>query len=664
MFRARVRSTGEAVAVKIAKQDRRAIRGVAGEIEELSKLHQRDPRAYRWVVPLLWSGSTLDGRPFMMLPWAEESLHDWLHNARPGIAERIAVLRQCAAIVVRLHRGVLADDDDGLAQVMVHRDLKPPNLLVQRGEDGPRVLLADLGGAKERDLAQHTDNTGMYTPAYAPVEQCLPIPLPQDTSLDVHALAVVVYEVLTGRVPQSTQTRHLRFSDLGHEFYQLALRRASLSSGDEARWADLRQRDVGELFDLEGELALHPADLYRLRHRLEDDLQGIVDDPFHTAGCMVAQLEPRLMDALHPHPKGRAQDPRGLLAALQQCSTLLPDPVFEAAGGPVSRPADSSLELISQQEVLGGQGGTWVPTSSEVGPIQASALAAVTLPSESRVETPPRTSPPMASWTAPVPSVEPGVDPLRRRALPRRLGALLGLAGLLSFGGLGLLAFGAVGLGMVHANRGGLEPAVAEPLVDAVVGPAEVGGSDPPIVLGLGAVDEAALPPAESVPIEPPIVSRPRGVPAHESPGTPVDQVAEPRSVQVAPPTPEHPVEGPVEVDGGPPPIQVTVWVDYSAIDFEARFRTSPTGICSSGSGRTRCTLTEGAWVQVHPTTNDGSEPYTTISMMLDQAGLLSVKDRESGNQGTRQLVGGETATIRFVQGEFGANVGAGLVVE
>ena len=149
VYKARLRDSGAHVAVKVAKPEPRAMRGVAQEVEELGKLHRRDARARRWVVPLLWSGRTADDLPFMVLPWADESLHDWVNRVRPGLPERLAVLRQCAAIVVRLHRSGPAPTDDeldtadldaGLAQVMVHRDLKPPNFLVSYGIDLMRIV--------------------------------------------------------------------------------------------------------------------------------------------------------------------------------------------------------------------------------------------------------------------------------------------------------------------------------------------------------------------------------------------------------------------------------------------------------------------------------------------------------------------------------------------
>ena len=359
------------------------------------------------------------------------------------------------------------------------------------------MLLADLGGAKERDFAQDTDNTGMYTPAYAPVEQCLPIVLPQDTSVDVHALAVVVYEVLTGRLPQSTQNRHMRMSDLGHELYGLARKGRRRTPEEQAHYAQLRREDVGALFELAHELPLMEPDHHRLRSRLEDDLhelEGLTEPPHEVAEALLTALVPRLEDALQPHPRGRAQDARGLLSALQQASRLLPDPVFETPQGRVSLPAESSLELISSAPESQGSG-TWVPDldggegdRSATDEATGAAQEAVPVPVPSKVQGPtvaPRPAPgapeippssPAAEasrgWTVPELGPEPSQDPLstdmgdeprrRRGAVPMALAgvSLVGAVGVL---GAGLLAVLVAVWAWPEGDEGGaVDPTVAE----------------------------------------------------------------------------------------------------------------------------------------------------------------------------------------------------------
>ncbi|SEL36375.1 serine/threonine-protein kinase [Streptacidiphilus jiangxiensis] len=82
---------------------------------------------------------------------------------------------------------------------VVHRDVKPSNLLLAAGSGPTRVLVADLGSAKQlADASGLTVTTG--TPAYMAPEQAFQTG-GFDGRADVYALAVVAYELLTGQKP-------------------------------------------------------------------------------------------------------------------------------------------------------------------------------------------------------------------------------------------------------------------------------------------------------------------------------------------------------------------------------------------------------------------------------------------------------------------------------
>ena len=83
-------------------------------------------------------------------------------------------------------------------QGLVHRDVKPSNILMAQ-EDWP--LLADFGLVKlpDSDFVLTGSGVSMGTPAYMPPEQARGIDI--DNRSDMYALGVVIFEMLTGRLP-------------------------------------------------------------------------------------------------------------------------------------------------------------------------------------------------------------------------------------------------------------------------------------------------------------------------------------------------------------------------------------------------------------------------------------------------------------------------------
>ncbi|WP_176451567.1 serine/threonine-protein kinase [Enemella dayhoffiae] len=104
------------------------------------------------------------------------------------IDEAITVaLDSCAAVEALHHEGVL------------HRDLKPSNLLLRRGLPDPFVAVADLGTAKLAAEASGITVTA-GTPAYMAPELAFGMD-GFDARADVYALAVLTFELLSGRKP-------------------------------------------------------------------------------------------------------------------------------------------------------------------------------------------------------------------------------------------------------------------------------------------------------------------------------------------------------------------------------------------------------------------------------------------------------------------------------
>ncbi|HUJ87463.1 MAG TPA: serine/threonine-protein kinase [Burkholderiales bacterium] len=82
-----------------------------------------------------------------------------------------------------------------LQQGVIHRDIKPGNVLLERPFD---VKLSDFGVARI-DSATHTQISGVGSPAYMSPEHLTDRPLSHQT--DIYSLGAVMYQLLSGRLP-------------------------------------------------------------------------------------------------------------------------------------------------------------------------------------------------------------------------------------------------------------------------------------------------------------------------------------------------------------------------------------------------------------------------------------------------------------------------------
>lgn len=148
------------------------------------------------IARLLDGGTTDDGLPYFVMEYIEGlPIHRYCDTHRLAIAERLKLFQQVCSAVAYAHE-----------QQVIHRDIKPGNILV--AEDGTTKLpkLLDFGIAKilNPELAAVTiDPTltamRLMTPDYASPEQANGENVTVAT--DQYSLGVLLYELLTGHRP-------------------------------------------------------------------------------------------------------------------------------------------------------------------------------------------------------------------------------------------------------------------------------------------------------------------------------------------------------------------------------------------------------------------------------------------------------------------------------
>ena len=149
------------------------------------------------VIAVYDSGTDERGRCFLAMEYCKgEELRAALH--RDGVftrARTLDVARQVAAALDHAH---------GLG--IVHRDIKPENVLLLRREDGGEaVKVIDFGIARvfqPEATGQPLTRAGIVlgTPEYMAPEQAQGR---ADSRSDLYALGIILYQMLTGRVPYS-----------------------------------------------------------------------------------------------------------------------------------------------------------------------------------------------------------------------------------------------------------------------------------------------------------------------------------------------------------------------------------------------------------------------------------------------------------------------------
>ncbi len=152
-----------------------------------------------YISRLIDGGRTSDGLPYFVMEFVQgDSVYEYCDGAKLNSRQRIKLFRQICSAVSYAHE-----------RQIIHRDIKPGNILVTKGGI-PKLL--DFGIAKilDSELIHESDSPTssfirMMTPDYASPEQLSGKGIAG--SSDIYSLGVLLYELLTGHKPHD-------FSDL------------------------------------------------------------------------------------------------------------------------------------------------------------------------------------------------------------------------------------------------------------------------------------------------------------------------------------------------------------------------------------------------------------------------------------------------------------------
>jgi tetratricopeptide (TPR) repeat protein len=177
------------VAVKLIRDQRLGARQLALFEVERQVLAQMSHPA---IAHIHDAGATADGQPWFAMEFIEGlPLTQWCDREQLGLRERLALF-------VRVCRGVQHAHQKGV----IHRDLKPGNILVTAvdGQAQPKIIDFGIAAAAVRCLSEPSGER-LGTPDYMSPEQSDDEAIDVDTRSDVYSLGIVLHELLVGRRP-------------------------------------------------------------------------------------------------------------------------------------------------------------------------------------------------------------------------------------------------------------------------------------------------------------------------------------------------------------------------------------------------------------------------------------------------------------------------------
>jgi serine/threonine protein kinase/Tfp pilus assembly protein PilF len=191
-----IRRTVAVKVIKIGMDTRQVVARFDGERQALAVMD------HPAIAKVLDAGATAGGRPYFVMEYVKgEPITAYCDRHRLSTADRLALFaRVCEGVQHAHQKGI------------IHRDVKPSNVLVtlQDGRPVPKIIDFGIAKATAHHLTARTVFTELGaligTPEYMSPEQAEMGGLDIDTRADIYSLGVLLYELLTGTVPFEPRT--------------------------------------------------------------------------------------------------------------------------------------------------------------------------------------------------------------------------------------------------------------------------------------------------------------------------------------------------------------------------------------------------------------------------------------------------------------------------
>ena len=251
-----------------------------------------------YVARLYDGGSTPEGLPYFAMEYVDGLPIDaYCRHNQLSVPERLVLFSKVCAAVRYAHRNLI-----------VHRDIKPSNILVTAGGT-PKLL--DFGIAKLLNPSLATAETEptatwqrVLTPSYASPEQLTGRQI--TTASDVYSLGVLLYKLLTGRLPRSYEGYSLQ--QIERLLAETEPEPPSAALGTAGDATESREAPVGLATDQQSVANPAPEDVEEvegLRGQLTQDLDAITLKALRTAPPRRYGSVGRLVEDIERYTSGR-----------------------------------------------------------------------------------------------------------------------------------------------------------------------------------------------------------------------------------------------------------------------------------------------------------------------------------------------------------------------